>query len=180
MLAAEEENYAAIERAFSEMEKEARLSLRREGFAEARQRHDHSLAVRYQGQSFELEIKWSRGRDITESFHKAHQMRYGYAQTENRVEVVSARLRSTGLVEELKRERVNRASIKRSRARPYREALVHFAVGRKRAGVYDRQKLNPGAQLVAPAVITEYSSTTLIPPGARAHLDEHGNLIIEP
>jgi N-methylhydantoinase A len=180
MLASEEENYAAIERAFSEMEKQARLSLRREGFTEERQRHDRSLAVRYQGQSFELEIKWTRGRDITESFHKAHRMRYGYAQSGNRVEVVSARLRSIGLVEELKRERLKRASFKRSVARPDREAVVHFAAGRKRAKVYDREKLDPGARLIAPAVVTEYSSTTLIPPGARAHLDEHGNLIIEP
>ena len=180
MLAAEEENYKKIERAFHEMEKEARLSLRREGFAPARQRHDHSLAVRYQGQSFELEIKWTRGAHVAESFHRAHHMRYGYAQTENKVEIVSARLRSTGLVEELKRERAKRASIKRSRATPDREALVHFAVGRKRAAIYDRQKLNPGAQLIAPAVITEYSSTTLIPPGARAHLDDNANLIIEP
>jgi N-methylhydantoinase A len=180
MLAADEKNYAAIERAFSEMETQARLSLRREGFTEARQRHDRSLAVRYQGQSFELEIKWTRGRDITEGFHKAHSMRYGYEQSENKVEVVSARLRSMGLVEELKRERLKRGSIKRSVARPDREAVVHFAEGRKRAKVYDREKLNPGARLIAPAIVTEYSSTTLIPPGARAHLDEHGNLLIEP
>jgi N-methylhydantoinase A len=180
MLTAEEENHQAIERAFREMESQARASLRREGFGESRQQHERSLAVRYQGQSFELEVKWTRGRDIAASFHRAHRARYGYEQGENKVEVVSARLRSTGLVEELKRERTKRASIKRDTAKPDSYATVHFAEGRKRTSVYTRERLSPGARLATPAVVTEYSSTTLIPSGALAHLDEHGNLIIEP
>ena len=34
--------------------------------------------MRYEGQSFELGIKVGSG-DLAESFHRAHQARYGYA-----------------------------------------------------------------------------------------------------
>ena len=72
MLLAVKETDAKIERAFREMEREGRATLRREGFAETKQRHERSLAVRYQGQSFELEIKWTRGGNIAQAFHRAH------------------------------------------------------------------------------------------------------------
>lgn len=182
MLLADAESYPKIERAFREMERDARASLRREGFANPQQQHERSLAVRYLGQSFELEVKWTghrKGRDVAANFHKAHEARYGYAQIGNQVEIVSARLRSTGLVEELRGERAARDVRSRAIA-PERYAIVDFAEGRKRACIYEREKLSPGARLHSPAVVTEYSSTTLVPPGARAHVDERENLIIEP
>jgi N-methylhydantoinase A len=38
--------------------------------------------------------------------------------------------------------------------------------------------LQPGKIYPGPAIITEYSATTVIPPGGRFHLDREGNLII--
>lgn len=180
MLGAARANYAKLERAFRGMEREARAALRREGFGPARQRHERSLAVRYQGQSFELEIRWEDGFDIALAFHDAHRARYGYAQSENLVEVVSLRLRSSGLVESLRAERLTSAASGSGKARPNRFAEVHFAEGSMKAAIYARDELKPGARLQTPCVVTEYSATTLVPPGARAHVDERGNLIIEP
>ncbi|HEX8847536.1 MAG TPA: hydantoinase/oxoprolinase family protein [Pyrinomonadaceae bacterium] len=179
MLEARKENLAKIERAFREMEREARAALLREGFRPAQQRHERSLAVRYRGQSFELVIKWKRGGDISKAFHQAHRARYGYAQSANEVKVVSARLRSTGVVEKLRLERAARLPRERL-VEPLEFALVHFSEGRERAGLYERERLPFGARLRAPCIVTEYSATTLIPPSARARVDEHGNLIIEP
>jgi N-methylhydantoinase A len=44
--------------------------------------------------------------------------------------------------------------------------------------VYARDNLNVGARLVGPAIITEYSSTTLIPPRCRVEVDPWLNLLI--
>ena len=44
---------------------------------------------------------------------------------------------------------------------------------------HGRHLLAPGAQLVGPAVIEERESTTVLPPGCAAHLDEHGSLLVE-
>lgn len=179
MLKAAKEVDAKIESAFREMERDAHAALKREGFTEARQRHERSLAVRYQGQSFELGIKWKQGSNIAEAFHRAHLARYGYAQSKNEVEIVSARLRSIGVVEKLKTERARRASGRKMKAAPREYKMVHFAEGRMRAGVYARDELEAGARLRTPCIVTEYSATTLIPPGAHAFVDEQGNLIIE-
>jgi N-methylhydantoinase A len=180
MLLAVKDNHAKIERAFREMEQEARASLRREGFTQAQQRHERSLAVRYQGQSFELEIKWARGDRPAEDFHRAHLARYGYAQEANKVEIVSARLRSIGIVEKLRTERARRSSRRAATATPREFVTVYFTERQSRAGIYDRDEIETGARLRTPCIVTEYSATTLIPPGARAVVDEHGNLIIEP
>jgi N-methylhydantoinase A len=181
MLEASGDAYRAkLERIFEQMEKTARDGLRREGFANARQRHERTLAARYLGQSFELEIKWTRAGDLADAFHRAHRARYGYAQVSNTVEIVSARLRSRGLVRKSKPERVRHTTRTRAIARPGSEAQVYFDNKATRASVYSRDELEAGAVLRSPCIVAEYSATTLIPPGARASVDLYGNLIIEP
>jgi N-methylhydantoinase A len=181
MLEAVKETDAKIEQTFREMEREASAALSREGFkSKEQQQHERLLAVRYQGQSFELEVRWKPGGDIATAFHQAHHARYGYAQENNGVEIVSARLRSTGIVEKLKAERARRTSRKKITIEAREYAMVHFAEGGTRTGIYVREGLTPSARLRTPCIITEYSATTLLPPGAGASVDEHGNLIIEP
>jgi N-methylhydantoinase A len=45
--------------------------------------------------------------------------------------------------------------------------------------VYNRAALIPGDAFSGPAIITEYSSATILPPGDRLRVDELDNLIIE-
>jgi N-methylhydantoinase A/oxoprolinase/acetone carboxylase beta subunit len=44
--------------------------------------------------------------------------------------------------------------------------------------VYERGDLCPGQSLKGPAVITEYSATTVIPPGKKFRVDRSANLLI--
>jgi N-methylhydantoinase A len=168
-----------IERAFKALEREARAALKREGFDDARQRHTRTIAARYRGQSFELEIPWGDGRRLVERFHAEHEARYGYAQAASSIEVVSARLLSTGLVEELKDERPRRAPKSRAPTAPHATARVHFDEGARDVAVYRREDLSAGSRLRSPCVVTEYSSTTLVPAFARVSTDARGNLVIE-
>ncbi len=168
-----------LSRSFREMEKEARAALRREGCADARQRHERTIAARYKGQSFELEIEWDEGRRVVERFHRAHESRYGYAQSAPAIEIVSARLNSRGLIERTAPERVETRARGGAALKPSRRAAVYFEEGRREVGVYAREELPAGARLRSPCVVTEYSSTTLVPAGARAFVDGGGNLVIE-
>ena len=133
--------------------------------------------MRYKGQSFELEIKQTVG-NIAAAFHRAHQARYGYAQKENAVEIVSARLRSIGIVEKLKQNRL-RSSRKNVTAKPNDYIETFFGGKKVRAGVYRRDELPAGARLRSPCIVTEYSATTLIPSDTRVNVDDYGTLIIE-
>lgn len=162
---------------FDELEKQARADLRREGFPENKQRHERSLAVRYKGQSFELQIKQTAG-NIAAAFHRAHRARYGYAQESNAVEIVSARVRSIGVVGKLKIRRL-KSSTAKGFVRPHQFAETLFERKRIRAAVYRREEITAGARLRVPCIVTEYSGTTLIPEGANAFVDHYGNLVIE-
>lgn len=171
-----------LEQTFKEMERSAALALRREGFPQersAKQKHERSLALRYKGQSFELEIKQTRG-NLAASFHRAHRERYGYAQETNTIEVVSARVRSIGVVERLaERRRSASKSRRHTLAKPARYATAHLAGKECKLAVYERAELTPGVRLRTPCIVTEYSSTTLIPQVASAQIDDYGNLIIQ-
>ena len=165
---------AKLEPIFHEMEQQARVTLRREGFPLPQQRHERSLAVRYKGQSFELQIKQTSG-NIAAAFHRAHRARYGYAQTKNAVEIVSARVRSIGLVEKIKMRSVDALS---KRTKPHASADTYFDRKKVKVAVYRREQLRAGARLQTPCVVTEYSATTLIPGGLSANLDEYSNILI--
>ena len=183
MLKATDDDESRLERAFREMEREAREALKREGFGDSSQRLERTVAARYAGQSFELSIKWMSGaQKLAGAFHRVYLARYGYAQEANVVEIVSARVRAVGLVEKMKRAR-GRRQVKSSdtATKPHAHAPVYFEHHKSQlVNVYDRDQLAPGARLQSPCIVTEYSSTTLIPPGALVEVDPHDNLIIQP
>jgi N-methylhydantoinase A len=166
-----------LDQTFKEMERTAAAALRREGFAPAKQRHERSLALRYKGQSFELEIKRT-SRNIAAEFHRAHQERYGYMQSANVVEIVSARVRSSGIVEKIRQRRAS--APRKPGIVKAGKSVTAFLYGKKlQVTVYRRDDLPAGARLHTPCIVTEYSSTTLIPEGVRASVDNYGNLIIQ-
>ncbi len=161
MFTYEAKSIAKLGKVFSELEREAARLLRTEGFTRSRQRHERSLAMRYRGQSFELEVRDTTG-DLVAAFHRAHRERYGYAQEASEIEIVSARLRSFGLVEKLPQRKIASGKIKKASV-----------------GVYKRDELPAGAKLQTPCIVTEYSATTLIPSDWEAHVDQFGNLILQ-
>ena len=44
---------------------------------------------------------------------------------------------------------------------------------------YERAALKAGNRLDGPAIVTQYDSTTVIPPGLAAHVDRFGNIVID-
>lgn len=166
-----------LDKVFKEMEREARERLRREGFGTNRQRHERLLAMRYKGQSFELELQAGSG-NYDSDFHRAHEERYGYSETENMVEIVSARLRSSGLTKQLEQRKISSARVTQT-AKTSGYTTAYFAGRKLRVAIYEREKLLAKVRFSGPAIVTEYSATTLIPPGASVRVDQFGNLIIE-
>ncbi len=164
-----------IEREFAAMEKLAKADLRAEGFAPEQTNLVRLLAMRYRGQSFELEV--TADADAVSQFHQTHRERYGHADEHRAVEIVSIRLRAIGVTDKpkLKQEK----SFRRYKAKPDRETLIWLGDKRRKAAVFDRENLLPGAYFAAPAIVVEYGSTTLVPNGWRASVDGWQNLTLE-
>jgi N-methylhydantoinase A len=158
---------------FTAMEREATGLLRSEGFPRSRQRHERALAMRYRGQSFELEVRKIEG-DLAAEFHRVHRERYGYAQEQSEIEIVSARLRSFGVVEKLPLTR-----IKSGKTKPHGQVSMYLQGRKTTAALYRREELFANAKLMTPCIVTEYSATTLIDADWTARIDGFGNLLIE-
>lgn len=157
--------------AFAEMERAAREELN--GSAET------SLDLRYRGQGYELNVSWdARAPERSlERFHASHQERYGFSDPERPVQIVNLRLRMRAAAETYapaRREIVPGDG----RAALFTERPVFFDCGFVAARFYDRERLRPGDAIEGPAMITEYTSATLLPPGCRGEVDAFGNIVI--
>ena len=152
---------------------EARNFLGREGFTKAQQRFEQRLDVRYVGQAYELSIP--AGREFVAAFHRAHEQAYGHADPQRPVEIVNVRCRAVGVSPTIELPRIARV---RAGTCPLASAVTKCFLSGKRREVplYDREILRYGHELIGPAIITEYSATSLLPASWRARVDANGQI----
>jgi N-methylhydantoinase A len=171
-----------IEPAFGELEQRAWAELRAEGVAPKALRLERLLDVRYVGQSYELTVPFHVSVTSTvAAFHQVHARRYGYADPAEPVEIVNVRLRAIGVVPKpsLTRQPVPAPW----EPEPSDEREVVFGRSSEplpcSAALYERDQLGPGAVLAGPAIVTQYDTTTVLPPGWVARVDAVNNLVAE-
>jgi N-methylhydantoinase A len=162
---------------FAILERVSRAELQHEGFPAELARAERRLDLRYAGQSYELSVPFRT--DFRRLFHQAHEKAYGYAHPGRTMEIVNLRSR---LVIRMPKPRL-RPSARKARSLTQAALLKTKAVwfGGKplQTPIYDREYLEPGARLQGPAVIVEYSSTTVVPPDFECYVDEYLNLLLE-
>jgi N-methylhydantoinase A len=159
---------AELENLFVELEERGRTEL--QGVSV------RTVDLRYRGQGYELNVPF--GEDMLSAFHLLHQQRYGFANEQRPVEIVNIRVRIVAASEpfhpprrELK-EGDGRQAITSARD-------VFFDGKLLSTRIYNRQALHPGDAFTGPAIITEYSSATVVSPGDRLRVDALENLVIE-
>jgi N-methylhydantoinase A len=163
-----------FERDFAELERDAVHDLKAEGFETDKMKLRRSVAIRYVGQSFEIDIGW--GAKVAARFHRAHRERYGYADSSRPIEIVSLRVRAIGVTQKPRQKRHATAGSRKIDVS--HTSRIYLTERSQEAPVYDRDSLSCGAIITGPAIITEYSSTTLIPAGFGVEVDPWLNLII--
>jgi N-methylhydantoinase A len=136
---------------------------------------ERSLDIRYRGQGYELNVPHSA--DTLEAFHLKHAQHYGFGDRNRQVEIVNLRVRLRDRATEFSfPERATRdgdgSQAVCGEQQVYFEGTWHTAV------IYDRDLLHPGDTIQAPALIAEYTSTTVVPPGCRLSVDRWNNLLI--
>jgi len=172
-----------LNREFSALAKNAAKDFRDESWQ--RQPHYHrSIDIRYRGQGYELNIPFTK--NVFHDFEQEHHRRYGYTHPGREVELVTLRLRAT--VRTARAAHVGTAYVgtgalaRRERAKLARpstpKAPVLFDTKKQETKIHSRDELQPGKNYSGPAIITEYSATTVIAPGKSFHLDRAGNLIV--
>lgn len=140
-----------------------------------------SIDLRYQGQSYTLNIAWSNSEHAIDAFHQAHKKRYGH-KMDLPIELVNVRaaLNAQTTPFNLPRQHsspnnsVNEQT--NDRQDNHEVTLQGF---NKAVKIYPRESLISGVVIVGPCLITEQVSTTLIAEGWVGELDKFGHLILE-
>ena len=157
-----------------------------EGFASHQLKIDRSLDMRYEGQSYELNIpcfttERAPSNEVVETlvakFHAAHELRFGYARTDAPVEVVNLRLTATGETDKPPSQSVPLADTDASEAFTVQNPVI-FESEVLPTDFYRREALRPGNRIAGPAIVTEFSATTVVPPNFSAVVDAYQNLIL--
>jgi N-methylhydantoinase A len=162
--------YEALVRALVPLRRRAIADLAREGARPGQVRFSASVDARYRGQSFELNVPLDPG--WIDAFHAAHRRRYGYDRPGQPVEAVTLRCRAS-----VPGPRETSAAAESVRLEWSGAPAGGHRHGQE-APIVPRASLGPGRTLHGPAVVTEYSATTWVPPGFAVRLDRRRNLIL--
>ena len=158
---------------FQALASSGRNELIDEGVAAAAIGTGFSVDLRYQGQSYTLELPW-RGRDDTVvAFHAAHEQRYGH-RLETAVELVNLRCSLRADPPRIQLPRL--AACDAEAAASIEARLVGYDAP---VPVWTRDELCAGQVLAGPALITETVATSWLPAGWQATVDALGNLMLE-
>ena len=162
-------------RAFRGLAQRGLAQMRDEGFAPRAIRAEQTLDVRYVGQNHWLRVAASQ--EFRSAFHREHERRFGYADSSREIEIVNIALRLTGLTP---KPALPRARATKRGARKAIEARnqVYFSGAWRSTAVYARDRLQAGHRIIGPAIITDYSSTTVVLPDWHLQVDAYGNLIL--
>jgi N-methylhydantoinase A/oxoprolinase/acetone carboxylase beta subunit len=180
---------AEVERLFRELEDEARGQLEADGVPGDRIVLQRVVDARYAGQGYELRV--DVGSDAVDEawveklrgdFHDVHEREYSRRFEDADIEVPNVRVRGVGLMPPLMT-----AEVERGNEAPPDDALRYEGAAWFRVSgelreletrYYDRPTLRAGNRLEGPAIISQYDSTTVIPPGLTAAVDSYGNIVV--
>ncbi len=168
---------ARVEAAIAAMEVDAVAMLDAALVPQERRAVIRQADLRYRRQAYELTVPLIGGRinrsatdALAEAFHAKHAQTYGHANRAEAVQLVNLRVTALGRLPAL--TLAQRADPDSARIR---ERDVWFAAtGFVATPVHWRLGLVPGTLLAGPAIVEALDSTTVVPPGWQARIDEFG------
>ena len=157
-----------------------------EGIPADDQRIAYTADMRYHRQGYEIpvalepdEVRSGDLADLEERFNGLHEQLYGFRMPGTASEIVNLRAVGYGAVPKPELP-VGEVGPQDASGAVVDEHEVVFDGERVPTKIYDRAKLQPGAVLDGPAIVTEFDSTTVVLPGFRAGVDQNFNILITP
>jgi N-methylhydantoinase A/oxoprolinase/acetone carboxylase beta subunit len=161
---------------------QAQHDLAAEGFSPEQITLTAALAMRYQGQAFEIDVALPATLDedtltaIDNDFHQRHAKLYGYSNPHRATEAVQLRVRATGRTAKPSlpiAQHLESAPLPTPNA--IRETI--FAGESLTTPIFHRNHLRPGMTGIGPAIVVTAESTNVIPPHWSWQIDFAGTLV---
>jgi N-methylhydantoinase A len=175
-----------LDEMFAEMDRRGREEITAAAGGAIEIEAKYAADMRYVGQEHAVTVEVPaaafRKRDlaaIKAAFDAVHVVRYGYSSEDEQAEIVSIRLSVIGKIRKPAPAPVP-AAAGGAEAALISVGRVDFGVlgGVRDTPIYDRARLATGHRITGPALIQEYASTTVLPPGDVLTVDARGNLDI--
>ncbi|MGQ0651197.1 MAG: hydantoinase/oxoprolinase family protein [Betaproteobacteria bacterium] len=168
---------AHAEALWQRLEAEALRALEREGYGKDRSKLQRFAELRYMSQSHELSVPWQPTlKALAERFEEEHERTYGHRGHDGIVELVNLHLVASGVDQQPRVPQALRYRGRLSRKPSQRNA--YFDGRWHEARILTRDSVD--RRLDGPAVIHEFDTTVLVPPGFSAALDFNSNLVLTP
>lgn len=172
---------------YNKLQQQGLADLQREGFPVTRQRVLRSADLRFEGQSYEIEVRLP-GQTITTSdldaieqaFLAEHARRYGFSPTQEVIELVNIRVSVIGSTPKIPlRTQTKHTRDPMSAFKGQREVFFPTLESYSPTPIFDRYRLYYGNIVQGPAIIEQQDSTIVIHPYQDAHIDRFGHVIIK-
>lgn len=144
-----------------------------------------TLDMRYVGQNYELPVTLGNPGDepalpdvdaLKEAFFEAHQRSYGHVDREAPIEIMNVRMKAVSRLSQI--APVSELPVGPATASEYHDVWFdeHAPVS---TPIYPRNTLEAGVRIQGPAIITQFDTTTVVPPWASLTVDPALSLILE-
>jgi N-methylhydantoinase A len=170
-----------VEGRFVALEKEGAAALDRLGLQVRNLRTVRYAEMRYQRQEYTIKVRLPAHQashaEWRALFEEQYARRYGHVSREMPIDVLMLRVVADG---QTTRPTAGEGLARGTTNPVARQRDVWFAgTGRAACDVWQRDDLLAGTRIAGPAVIEEHASTTVVPPGDRAEIDQWGNIVID-
>jgi N-methylhydantoinase A len=168
-----------LEAAFARIEKEAIERLRHEDVAPENTVLQRTVEMMYQGQWRSLAVsapaQITSVEDLIRGFHDEHEREYNFRREEAPVSIFRVGVKATGVVPKAE---LPSFEVTPHKPEPTGQRDVWFKGQCCATDVYDRAKMQAGAEFSGPAIVEQVDSTVVIPPQATAKVDQYMNILI--
>jgi N-methylhydantoinase A len=172
------------------IESEMKTAMTGEGFKPSEVKFCRFFTMRYRRQTagVEMPMTWDRfngkrAAEMLTAFEKKYEDLYGVGAgyTKAGIEISEIRVDAVGRVAKPRLERRRKTKLQVSAARKGKRKIFFTRPDREfiETSIYDYSLLGAGARIKGPAVIELPFTTTLIPPGFSATVDDYANLVME-
>jgi N-methylhydantoinase A len=175
-------DWGRVDHILSELTREASAALTQAGCSSESIKLIFGADLRYLGQQSELTVPFDGDprthrdtRRITRVFEEAYRKLYGVNPSHVPIELVTWRVTARGPIIPFNRA----TTLPDTPGRPRTSRPVHAWSDGAPTPVYDRKVLAAGQIIAGPAIIEERETTTAIPPGWSARIDQIGCIIAQ-
>ena len=188
-LSADADARQRLEEQFAELEQQAAEQLEHDGVSRDTMVLQRIADARYEGQGYELRVDAGTGAidaawidELKSRFHDIHEREYSRRFDTADVQLANIRVRAIGPMPDFVAPNVPSGQAEPASGALHLEADAWFRVDgelqKASTRFYDRDKLLAGNVIEGPAIVTQFDSTTVVPPGFTCTVDPVGHLVI--